>query len=99
MSKSRDSRKAIELVQQYIPAGGSMLEVSSGHGAKLSRLKALGYKVRGTNFSKYEDVDEDVDVDNGGDIMKTLPYEDNAFDAYLCLRSFGQVHTVLSRKN
>jgi len=87
MSKSRDSRKAkaIELVQQHVPAGGSVLEVSCGQGGELSRLKTLGYKVRGTNFSKYEDVLGDIEVDDGVDIMKHLPYEDNSFDCVLVL--------------
>ena len=86
MSKSSKARKAkaVELVSKYVPRGGKVLEVSCGKGEELERLKALGYQVKGTNFTKYDEVSE-VEIDHGVDLIEGLPYEDNSFDGVVLL--------------
>jgi len=87
MSKSSKTRKAksVELVCKYVPAGSRILEISCGSGEVLDALQQQGYRVKGTNFTKYEGVIANLDIDNGIDILSELPYEDSSFDAVLLL--------------
>jgi len=87
MSKSSETRKAkaVELVRKHVPAGSHILEISCGSGKELDALQQQGYRVKGTNFTKYEGVVADVEIDNGIDILSGLPYEDSSFDAVLLL--------------
>ncbi len=87
MSRSSETRKAkaVELVRKHVPTGSRILEISCGSGKELYALQQQGYRVKGTNFTKYDGVVADVDIDNGIDILSGLPYEDNSFDAAILL--------------
>jgi len=98
MSKSGQKRKdkAVQLVVEHVRPSGRILEVSCGRGAELVRLKELGFEVRGTNFTKYEEALAPSEIDHGVDVMKGLPYEDNAFDGVLLLDVIEHVRDHVS---
>jgi SAM-dependent methyltransferase len=49
----------------------------------LEELKKKGYSVRGTNYSKHPGTVSGLDIDEGVDILKRLPYDDESFDGVL----------------
>ncbi|MBN2452305.1 MAG: class I SAM-dependent methyltransferase [Lentisphaeria bacterium] len=87
MSESRDvrKRKAVDLVAAHAVAGGEVLEVSCGSGHELALLRDRGFRVRGTNFTRYDECYAGIEVDHGVDILRGLPYADGSFDAVLLL--------------
>ena len=87
MSKSSETRKAkaVALVKKHVDKSGRILEVSCGRGAELSQLQDAGYEVTGTNFTKYEGVIPNVNIDNGVDILRGLPYDNSSFDCVILL--------------
>jgi SAM-dependent methyltransferase len=87
MSESSATRKnkAVELAARFVPAGGRILEVSCGSGSVLMQLRERGYRIRGTNFSRYEETLESDAIDHGVDLLAGLPYEDGSFDGIILL--------------
>jgi SAM-dependent methyltransferase len=87
MSKSSEVRKAkaVELMCKHVPQGGRILEVSCGAGNELKALRARGYQVQGTNYTKYEKELPEIDVAHGVDIIEGLPFADNTFDGVMLL--------------
>lgn len=83
MKKINKKQKIAALVKQYLKPGSRVLEVSCGHGKILEELSEAGYIVKGTNYSKYPDACQSVDIDFGIDINKGLPYEDNSYDCVI----------------
>ncbi|MBI1370534.1 MAG: methyltransferase domain-containing protein [Planctomycetes bacterium] len=71
------------LVNERVPKGGRVLEVSCGSGWNLDTLRKDGYEVRGTNFSVHDMHADDLPIDLGVDVTKALPYDDASFDALL----------------
>jgi len=76
-------QRVCELTRKLLPAGSKIMEISCGPGKNLKVLREAGYDVCGTNFSKHDMVAEDLPIELGVDVMKSLPYEDDQFDAVL----------------
>jgi SAM-dependent methyltransferase len=74
-------RACFDAVRQHVAPGGYVLELSGGKGDLLAALRAAGYRVRGTNYSRYDTAPEGVEIDTGVDLRRPLPYPDGSFDA------------------
>ncbi|MCR4319048.1 MAG: class I SAM-dependent methyltransferase [Candidatus Brocadiaceae bacterium] len=81
--KNLKREKVWELVNAHIKPGGRVLEISCGEGKTLERLQQDGYVVRGTNYSKYPDAIKSVEIDEGVDIFKGMPYDNESFDCVI----------------
>jgi len=73
VDRLRDNRVRT-LIRQIVPSGGAVLEVSCGRAGLLGQLGGDGYAVRGTNFTAYNHSEKSVEIDNGVDVMVSLPY-------------------------
>ncbi len=71
------------MVRRYLKPGAGILEVSCGKGFILGRLHAEGYRTTGTNYSRYQEQPEGVDIRVGVDILSGLPFPDAAFDGVI----------------
>lgn len=58
---------------------GFVLDVSCGHGIVLKALRERGFEVRGSNLDAYDADFEGIPVDEGVDLLRRLPYEDEEF--------------------
>jgi len=83
MSRQTRTRKVVKTICQHLPPGASILEISCGTGAVLAELKEKGYLVKGTNYSKHPGVVPGLDIDEGVDVLRKLPYGDDSFDGVL----------------
>ncbi len=72
-----------ETLRRALPAGARILDVSCGKAAIIARLAQEGYRVTGTNFSRYEEEPAGIDIRHGVDIRQSLPFEDGTFDGVL----------------
>lgn len=75
--------KCYEVLRRVLPPGARILDVSCGKAAIITRLAADGYRVTGTNFSRYDEEPEGIDIRHGVDIRQSLPFEDGSFDGVL----------------
>jgi 2-polyprenyl-3-methyl-5-hydroxy-6-metoxy-1,4-benzoquinol methylase len=73
----------LELLRDLSPDDRKVLDVSCKKGEIASELKALGFSVRGTNFSDVAEKLDGIEVDQGVDLLKGLPYADSSFDVVL----------------
>ena len=74
-----------ELVHEFVPANGRVLEVSCGNAQLLQMLHEGGFDVRGTNFSEYPGSEQSIPIDQGIDLVKGLPYDDQSYDCVVLL--------------
>lgn len=98
-------QKCCDRVRRYLKPGAAILEVSCGKGFILGQLQAEGYRTTGTNYSRYAEQPEGVDIRVGVDILSGLPFPDAAFDGViLCdviehlpdhVRTLGELVRVL----
>ena len=68
--------KIVAAVKRGVPEGGRVLELSCGEGHVLRTLCDAGYDVRGTNYSDHGTPPQGIDVDQGVDLLDSLPYDD-----------------------
>ncbi|MBI4570163.1 MAG: class I SAM-dependent methyltransferase [Planctomycetes bacterium] len=80
---ARRAQRVYELVRDLVPTGREVLEVSCGEAETLARLRQAGYRVRGTNFTRYPNAPPDVPIEAGVDLLAGLPFPDGAFDAVI----------------
>lgn len=83
METNSKQKKIIQLVMEYVKSGGRVLEVRCGDGKVLGQLQKAGDIVRGTNYSKYPNAIQAVEIDSCVNINEGLPYEDASFDCVI----------------
>lgn len=76
-------KKVYMLIKEHVHKTARVLEISCGRGEILARLQKDGYTVKGTNYTKYPEKIDGLDIDNGVDIFQGLPYDDNSFDCVI----------------
>jgi 2-polyprenyl-3-methyl-5-hydroxy-6-metoxy-1,4-benzoquinol methylase len=67
------------LIKKHVPKTAKILEISCGRGEIIAKLQKDGYTVKGTNYTKYPEKIDGLDIDYGIDILKGLPDDDNSF--------------------
>ena len=72
-------REVVRLLAEEPRDRGTVLDVSCGRGEVLKLLRELGFEVRGTNLDKYDADYEGIPVDDGVDLLRRLPYDDEKF--------------------
>lgn len=93
--KSIDTLRDVRVrktIADLAPPGARVLEVSCGKAELLTQLHRDGYAVRGTNFTAYPDKPVEIEIDNGVDVLQSLPYEDGSFDIVLFLDVIEHLH-------
>lgn len=75
----RFQRKCYELAKEALKPGARVLEVSCGNAEILRALKAEGYAVCGTNFSRYTSAPDDIEIRTGVDLRRGLPFAEESF--------------------
>lgn len=79
--------KIVAAVKRGVPEGGRVLELSCGEGHVLRTLCDAGYDVRGTNYSDHGTPPQGIDVDQGVDLLDSLPYDDGSFDCVILMEA------------
>ena len=90
-SKEKTSAQ-LAFLEKEIPSSGKILDVACGYGRLSIPLRQKGYSVYGIDISlnlidaaKDNILASNVDIDFRLGDMRNLPYEDNFFDAVICM--------------
>lgn len=71
-------------------APGKVLDVPAGEGALAQRIKALGHDVTCCDLYPHIFKLDNVEI-KGGDLDKTLPYDDESFDHIVCVEGLEHI--------